>query len=288
MKIDKKTAKRSKPEAEKEPILEQMVGDVPTVDEELRLGPLGEVGGKDGGQIVGSEQNAPSAVEVLEKIKEEEKRKIARKTRSVERALREEMSRAEQSKMEITIKERRTLLKGWHKFIVASEKVERETIEQVGLFTTCSSRAKESILAPLKKFGEELRDRWEEMGGDKWIKSVMAVMISIDGWPDYASAIIFEFYSDSSKLETYFKVLYRDNADSKLSDVTASIPMCNGELFCSMQAFQNLSEYYRPLPDFNTLCSKSIDSSSGASNALLIKNSWIFGFCVAFLLHKFN
>uniref|UniRef100_A0A8R1DZ96 Glycosyltransferase family 92 protein n=1 Tax=Caenorhabditis japonica TaxID=281687 RepID=A0A8R1DZ96_CAEJA len=76
---------------------------------------------------------------------------------------------------------------------------------------------------------------------------------SIDGWPDYASAIIFEFYSDSSNLETYFKVLYRDNADSELSDVTANIPMCNGELFCSMQAFQNLSEYYRPLPDFNTV-----------------------------------
>uniref|UniRef100_A0A8R1IDP0 CCHC-type domain-containing protein n=1 Tax=Caenorhabditis japonica TaxID=281687 RepID=A0A8R1IDP0_CAEJA len=174
--MEKMQAKESKTEAEEEPMLEEMGGNVPIVDEELLLGLDGEVVLEEDGWSGRSEKTAPSFVEVLDKIKKEEKKNSARKTRSEEDVLRGDSSWAAQMEMEVSIKDRRKLLKGWHKFIVASEKLETEMKEKIGLFTTCSSRAKNSIIAPVKKFGEELRGRWEEIGGETWIKAVMTVM----------------------------------------------------------------------------------------------------------------
>uniref|UniRef100_A0A8R1HTV0 Uncharacterized protein n=1 Tax=Caenorhabditis japonica TaxID=281687 RepID=A0A8R1HTV0_CAEJA len=172
--MEKMQAKESKTEAEEVSILEEMGGNVPIVDEELLLGPDGEVVLVEDGWSGRSEKTAPSFVEVLDMIKEEEKKKSARKTRSEEDTLRGDSSWAAQMVMEVSIKDRIKLLKGWHKFIVASDKLEKEMKEKIGLFTTCSSRAKNSILAPVKKFGEELGDRCEEFGGETWIEAVMA------------------------------------------------------------------------------------------------------------------
>uniref|UniRef100_A0A8R1HZE5 Uncharacterized protein n=1 Tax=Caenorhabditis japonica TaxID=281687 RepID=A0A8R1HZE5_CAEJA len=117
--MEKIRAKESRTEAEEEPMLEEMGGNVPIVDEELLLGPDGEVVLEEDGWSGRSENTAPSFVEVLDKIKEEERKKSAKRTRSEEDGLRGDSSWAAQMEMEVSIKDRRKLLKGWHKFIVA-------------------------------------------------------------------------------------------------------------------------------------------------------------------------
>uniref|UniRef100_A0A8R1IRF8 Uncharacterized protein n=1 Tax=Caenorhabditis japonica TaxID=281687 RepID=A0A8R1IRF8_CAEJA len=63
----------SKTEAEEKLMLDEMNGDVPIVDEELLLGPDGEVVLEEDRWSGRSEKTAPSFVEVLDKIKKEEK-----------------------------------------------------------------------------------------------------------------------------------------------------------------------------------------------------------------------
>uniref|UniRef100_A0A8R1ENB9 Uncharacterized protein n=1 Tax=Caenorhabditis japonica TaxID=281687 RepID=A0A8R1ENB9_CAEJA len=116
--MEKIQAKESRTEAEEEPMLEEMGGNVPIVDEELLLGPVGEVVLEEDVWSGRSEKTAQSFVEVLDKIKEEERKKSAKKTRSEEDVLRGDSSWAAQMEMEVSIKDGRKLLKGWHKFIV--------------------------------------------------------------------------------------------------------------------------------------------------------------------------
>uniref|UniRef100_A0A8R1HL06 Uncharacterized protein n=1 Tax=Caenorhabditis japonica TaxID=281687 RepID=A0A8R1HL06_CAEJA len=73
--MEKMQAKESKTEAEEVSMLEEMGGNVPIVDEELLLGPDGEVVLEEDGWSGRSEKTAPSFVEMLDMIKEEEKRK---------------------------------------------------------------------------------------------------------------------------------------------------------------------------------------------------------------------
>lgn len=76
---------------------------------------------------------------------------------------------------------------------------------------------------------------------------------SIDGWPDYASAMAFEFYSNPSSDEHFFKILYRDNSDSDMEDVTSLISVCNGAQFCSLENLKNIAKYFKPEPDYHTV-----------------------------------
>uniref|UniRef100_A0A8R1EI91 Uncharacterized protein n=1 Tax=Caenorhabditis japonica TaxID=281687 RepID=A0A8R1EI91_CAEJA len=77
---------------------------------------------------------------------------------------------------EVSIRRRRKLLKGFDVFLRNSAKVEEEVLEKLGFNTTCSRRTRSAVVAPLRKFGEELRGRWLELGGEVWMKSVMNVM----------------------------------------------------------------------------------------------------------------
>uniref|UniRef100_A0A8R1IFP3 Uncharacterized protein n=1 Tax=Caenorhabditis japonica TaxID=281687 RepID=A0A8R1IFP3_CAEJA len=83
---------------------------------------------------------------------------------------------AEEEEEEVSIRRRRKLLKGFDEFLRNSVKVEEEVLEKLGFNTTCSRQTRSAVVAPLRKFGEELRGRWLELGGEVWMKSVMNVM----------------------------------------------------------------------------------------------------------------
>uniref|UniRef100_A0A8R1HQR1 RNA-directed DNA polymerase n=1 Tax=Caenorhabditis japonica TaxID=281687 RepID=A0A8R1HQR1_CAEJA len=65
---------------------------------------------------------------------------------------------------------------GFAKFVASATEVEQQTRQKIAMMTKCSERQKELILAPLAKFGRELLERFEEMGGDEWPRSVLRVM----------------------------------------------------------------------------------------------------------------
>uniref|UniRef100_A0A8R1IME9 Uncharacterized protein n=1 Tax=Caenorhabditis japonica TaxID=281687 RepID=A0A8R1IME9_CAEJA len=77
---------------------------------------------------------------------------------------------------EVSIKRRRKLLKGFDEFLRNSVKVEEEVLEKLGVNTKCSRQTRSAVVAPLLKFGEELRGRWLELGGEAWMRPVMNVM----------------------------------------------------------------------------------------------------------------
>uniref|UniRef100_A0A8R1ILH2 Uncharacterized protein n=1 Tax=Caenorhabditis japonica TaxID=281687 RepID=A0A8R1ILH2_CAEJA len=77
---------------------------------------------------------------------------------------------------EVSIKRRRKLLKGFDEFLRNSMKVEEEVLEKLGVNTKCSRQTRSAVVAPLRKFGEELRGRWLELGGEAWMRPVMNVM----------------------------------------------------------------------------------------------------------------
>uniref|UniRef100_A0A8R1E3Z2 CCHC-type domain-containing protein n=1 Tax=Caenorhabditis japonica TaxID=281687 RepID=A0A8R1E3Z2_CAEJA len=53
---------------------------------------------------------------------------------------------------------------------------DEETRRKIALMTKCSERQKELIMEPFMKFSRELLERFEEMGGDQWARSVLRVM----------------------------------------------------------------------------------------------------------------
>uniref|UniRef100_A0A8R1I273 CCHC-type domain-containing protein n=2 Tax=Caenorhabditis japonica TaxID=281687 RepID=A0A8R1I273_CAEJA len=56
------------------------------------------------------------------------------------------------------------------------EKVEKDLV----VMTKCTKRQREGIIGPLKKFASELLERFEEMGADRWPRSVLRVMKDFD------------------------------------------------------------------------------------------------------------
>uniref|UniRef100_A0A8R1HL46 CCHC-type domain-containing protein n=1 Tax=Caenorhabditis japonica TaxID=281687 RepID=A0A8R1HL46_CAEJA len=76
----------------------------------------------------------------------------------------------------VSLKVMRKRIKGFAKFVASATEVEQQTREKIVMMTKCSERQKELILAPVAKFGRELLERFEEMGGDEWPRSVLRVM----------------------------------------------------------------------------------------------------------------
>uniref|UniRef100_A0A8R1EAJ9 Uncharacterized protein n=1 Tax=Caenorhabditis japonica TaxID=281687 RepID=A0A8R1EAJ9_CAEJA len=99
---------------------------------------------------------------------------------------------ARMTEEEVSIKMRRKLLKGFDEFLRNSVKVEKEVIEKLGFNTTCSKRTKSVVVEPLRQFGEELRGRWAELGGEAWMRPVMNVMrvLNADNADDLERSVI--------------------------------------------------------------------------------------------------
>uniref|UniRef100_A0A8R1IAM3 Uncharacterized protein n=1 Tax=Caenorhabditis japonica TaxID=281687 RepID=A0A8R1IAM3_CAEJA len=80
----------------------------------------------------------------------------------------------------VSVRGRRKLVKGfaqWLKTIgQVSEKVEKDLV----VLTKCTKRQREGIIGPLKEFASELLERFEEMGADRWPRSVLRVMKDFD------------------------------------------------------------------------------------------------------------
>ncbi|KAF1767250.1 hypothetical protein GCK72_007209 [Caenorhabditis remanei] len=74
-------------------------------------------------------------------------------------------------------KERRKKVKKFTKLIASSVKVEDETRFQLGELTAkCSEQEADAILEPMRIFHRELLEKFEEIGGDEWPRSVIRVM----------------------------------------------------------------------------------------------------------------
>uniref|UniRef100_A0A8R1IF02 Uncharacterized protein n=1 Tax=Caenorhabditis japonica TaxID=281687 RepID=A0A8R1IF02_CAEJA len=101
-------------------------------------------------------------------------------------------ARMAEEEEEVSIRRRRKLLKGFDEFLRNSVKVEEEVLEKLGCNTTCSRQTRSDVVAPLRKFGEELRGRWLELGGEGWMKSVMNVMraLKVENADDLETAFI--------------------------------------------------------------------------------------------------
>ncbi|CAI2327353.1 unnamed protein product [Caenorhabditis sp. 36 PRJEB53466] len=84
---------------------------------------------------------------------------------------------------------------------------------------------------------------------------------TLDGWPDYASGIVFEFFRNSTSNERFFKVLHRAKTGQDLQEVTEMIANCDGSTFCPFSAFQKLADMYRPVPDYQKACLATTSSS---------------------------
>uniref|UniRef100_A0A8R1EV92 Uncharacterized protein n=1 Tax=Caenorhabditis japonica TaxID=281687 RepID=A0A8R1EV92_CAEJA len=76
----------------------------------------------------------------------------------------------------MSLKQRRRKIRGFAKFVATTTEVEQETRRKIALMTKCSERQKELIIEPFMKFSRELLERFEEMGGDQWTRSVLRVM----------------------------------------------------------------------------------------------------------------
>ncbi|KAF1760658.1 hypothetical protein GCK72_008907 [Caenorhabditis remanei] len=75
------------------------------------------------------------------------------------------------------VKERRKKVKKFTKLIASSVRVEDETRLQLGELTAkCSEQEADAILEPMRIFHRELLEKFEEIGGDEWPRSVIRVM----------------------------------------------------------------------------------------------------------------
>ncbi|EFP13133.1 hypothetical protein CRE_07668 [Caenorhabditis remanei] len=78
---------------------------------------------------------------------------------------------------QMSVKERRKKVKKFTKLIASSVKVEDETRLQLGELTAkCSEEEADAILEPMRIFHRELLEKFEEIGGDEWPRSVIRVM----------------------------------------------------------------------------------------------------------------
>ncbi|KAF1764265.1 hypothetical protein GCK72_004212 [Caenorhabditis remanei] len=78
---------------------------------------------------------------------------------------------------QMSVKERRKKVKKFTKLIASSVKVEDETRLQLGeLAAKCSEQEADAILEPMRIFHRELLEKFEEIGGDEWPRSVIRVM----------------------------------------------------------------------------------------------------------------
>ncbi|PIC16144.1 hypothetical protein B9Z55_022849 [Caenorhabditis nigoni] len=73
-------------------------------------------------------------------------------------------------------KDRSLLVKGFTKFVESSVQVENDLYEAIKMTCKGTDRQWDVLMAPVRKFGKELRERYEELGGEGWQLEVIRVM----------------------------------------------------------------------------------------------------------------
>ncbi|PIC23990.1 hypothetical protein B9Z55_017491 [Caenorhabditis nigoni] len=79
-------------------------------------------------------------------------------------------------KNQVTLRERKKLVKGYADFIGASETVVESVCAQLEVYSKCSERQKDVIVKPVREFCDELVKRYNELGNGKWERVVMRIM----------------------------------------------------------------------------------------------------------------
>ncbi|EFP00391.1 hypothetical protein CRE_01412 [Caenorhabditis remanei] len=77
---------------------------------------------------------------------------------------------------EVSLRERRKLVKGFTDFVEASGQMESDIFEAVKMTCQGTARQLEGLIAPVKKYGKELRERFDELGGERWTLEIIGLM----------------------------------------------------------------------------------------------------------------
>uniref|UniRef100_A0A8R1HVX3 Uncharacterized protein n=1 Tax=Caenorhabditis japonica TaxID=281687 RepID=A0A8R1HVX3_CAEJA len=80
----------------------------------------------------------------------------------------------------VSVRGRRKLVKGFAQWLKTIEQVSEKVERDLVVLTKCTKRQRDGIIAPLKEFASELLERFEEMGADRWPRSVLRVMKDFD------------------------------------------------------------------------------------------------------------
>ncbi|PIC23008.1 hypothetical protein B9Z55_016856 [Caenorhabditis nigoni] len=103
--------------------------------------------------------------------------------------------------MQVTLRERKTLVKGYADFIGTSETVVESVREQLDAYNKCSERQKDVIVKPMKEFVSELVKRHNELGSGKWERVVMRIMREngLEKLEDLRDAVVSDNLTASAK-----------------------------------------------------------------------------------------
>ncbi|EFO84653.1 hypothetical protein CRE_03792 [Caenorhabditis remanei] len=77
---------------------------------------------------------------------------------------------------EVRLKERRKLVKGFTDFLESSGRMESDMYEALKAACKGNERQSEVLVEPVKKYCQELRERFEELGGERWPLEIIGVM----------------------------------------------------------------------------------------------------------------
>uniref|UniRef100_A0A8R1DVU2 Reverse transcriptase domain-containing protein n=1 Tax=Caenorhabditis japonica TaxID=281687 RepID=A0A8R1DVU2_CAEJA len=76
----------------------------------------------------------------------------------------------------VSVKQRRKLFKNFARFVDAADEVEKKVMEKLLSVQMCTERQRDMIVGPIEKFRKELCERFEELGRDKWPRTVLRLM----------------------------------------------------------------------------------------------------------------
>ncbi|EFO92685.1 hypothetical protein CRE_16343, partial [Caenorhabditis remanei] len=77
---------------------------------------------------------------------------------------------------EVRLKERRKLVKGFTDFLESSGRMESDMYEALKAAFKGNERQSEVLVEPVKKYCHKLRERFEELGGERWPLEIIGVM----------------------------------------------------------------------------------------------------------------
>uniref|UniRef100_A0A8R1IJ27 Uncharacterized protein n=1 Tax=Caenorhabditis japonica TaxID=281687 RepID=A0A8R1IJ27_CAEJA len=79
-------------------------------------------------------------------------------------------------KRHVDVKQRRKLFKNFARLVDTADEVEKKVMENLLSVQRCTERQREMIVGPIEEFRKELWERFEEIGRDKWPRSVLRLM----------------------------------------------------------------------------------------------------------------
>uniref|UniRef100_A0A8R1ENR1 Uncharacterized protein n=1 Tax=Caenorhabditis japonica TaxID=281687 RepID=A0A8R1ENR1_CAEJA len=80
----------------------------------------------------------------------------------------------------VSVRGRRKVVKSFAQLLKTIEQVSEKVEKDLVVLAKCTKRQREGIIGPLKEFASELLQRFEEMGADRWPRSVLRVIKDFD------------------------------------------------------------------------------------------------------------